>query len=240
MTTFFNNKPLVIALEGIKGSGKSTLWQRVMAGCGYMPMRLYPYTPTAPAPAHLPVSAYLQAHPHLATYDKWQQKLYAERSLWHARQIPAGVQCIWADRSIATSYATRWYKWARPSTAIKRVDALHCGVPVPDYIIWLNCPPTLALERIATRPQRSYGLHHQTPESLQQAYCAYQAIMRNPPPRMAATQWIEVDAQMPLDLLSFTIMGKVYGCQEQYLDANPATVIESTGTAWADYAAPFV
>lgn len=239
MTTFSKYKPLVIALEGIKGSGKSTLYQAVLGGCMYMPMQLHGYTPTAPAPAHLPVTAYLQACPNLAAQDKWQQKLYAERAQWHAAQVPPHAQCIWADRSLATSYATRWYKWATPSIAIKRVDALHGGVPIPDYIIWLNCPPALAMERIAARPQRSYGLQHQTAESLQHAYGAYQAMMRKPPPRLAATQWIEVDARLPLELLASIVLGKVYACQEQYLDATPSTIIESTGNTWADHSLLF-
>lgn len=201
MTTTHNIKPCMIAIEGTKGSGKSTLIEQIRQRAAYFPFKLDFYRPTAPAPCTLPVSRFLSLHPQFETDDEWQEKLYAERARWHSTQIAPDTECIIADRCIATSYATRWQKWKNPMVTINRVDRLHPDVPLPDYIFWLDCPPWLAIERIRQRAIRNYGLRDQSPERIRETYEAYREMIQNPPTRIAHTQWITIKADRPIAYL---------------------------------------
>ena len=192
----------MIALEGTKGTGKTTLFNRLMAHAPSLPLPITPYQPTAPACQHLPIASFLKKHPQKAIQDCWQEKLYAERARWHAAQLPRYTPCILADRSIATSYATRWQKWGSPQYTIQRTDALHTAVPIPKLIIWLQATPALCMARIAQRPKRTYGLHDQTPQRIAQNYQAYLHMMQQPPPRLAHTTWITLPAHLPLHQLT--------------------------------------
>ena len=196
-----------IAFEGIKGSGKSTLYnaicKRVLeAGISYVG-----YHPTAAAPPHLPVAHLLDVYPHLINCDDMMEILYAERADWHSRMINWESSLLLADRSLATSYATRWHKWGNANSTIARVDKIHVNVPVPDIIYWLECPVNIALKRIELRGQRNYGLIDQTPQRLREVYAAYHEIMQTPPPRLTATKWVKLDAGMPLPKLVDQVLG---------------------------------
>jgi len=199
MTTQLTTKKMMIALEGTKGSGKSTLFEKLLELDDILPVKPVTYRPTSPAPDHLHVASILSAYPFLAKQDCWQEKLYAERAAWHTKQIPSDASFILADRCIATSYATRWYKWGDPMFTIQKVDALHINVPVPNMILWLDCPPEIALKRIAKRPERNYGLADEGAKRIKETYAAYCEMMVLPPLRLASTLWIRVNASQPID-----------------------------------------
>jgi thymidylate kinase len=211
----------MIAIEGTKGSGKSTVIKHLLANLHLLPLEPALSRPTASAPGWLPVNQLLEANPALSLQDEWQEKLYAERAAWHAAQIPENARWILADRCIATSYATRWQKWNNPQLTIKRVDRLHCNVPIPQWIIWLDCKPALALQRIEQRARRNYGLQDQTPKRLKETYHAYHDIMHRPPPKLAGTQWYKVDAGQPLQNLLPQILDMINHCLQQ--QHQPAT-----------------
>lgn len=217
MTTTSLHKPCMIAIEGTKGSGKSTLLEQMKQNAFLFAFEPVYYRPTAPAPDWLPVSRFLSDNPHLTKMDTWQERLYAERAQWHSAQIPEMASCVIADRCIATSYATRWQKWQKPMVTIKRVDKLHTIVPLPHFIIWLDCPPWLAIERIQKRTGRNYGLHDQTPERIWETYEAYKEMMQNPPERIAYTKWITVDANQALETLTAYLIEIINQCYGQYL-----------------------
>lgn len=193
---------MMIALEGTKGSGKSTLFERLVLQLQKQAIKIACYRPTSPAPDFLPVAKLLASHPAFQKSDAWQERLYAERAGWHAMQIPDNAALILADRCIATSYATRWRKWDDPHCTIERVNKLQPNVPIPDLILWLDCPPALALQRIAHRAVRNYGLADQSPERIQSVYEAYLEMQQNPPERLKHTRWLRMDASLPVETLA--------------------------------------
>lgn len=183
-----------ISIEGIKGSGKSLIFEHLCSLLkreGIQPGILHT---TQPIPDSNPLEWVATNFPYLRKFDGFNERLYAKRATWYAGQIGPSHDLILGDRSIVTSYVTRWRKWGTPDICIKRVDCLEAKVPAPHYVVWLYCEPQEALTRIQGRAARNYGLHDEKLERLAQAHNAYYEIFtQSQPPRLKNTQWVVVN-----------------------------------------------
>jgi thymidylate kinase len=185
---------MYICLEGLKGSGKSTLLtaaqqlltaQRVAYG-------LVALTRAVPEAQSWPerLSARL---PCLRRLDAWNDYLYTCRANHAAAQAEWDQPLVLGDRSIVTSYATRWRKWGSPQRCIARVDSLETQVPAPDHVILLEVEPVVAWQRARERA-RIYGQQDETLQRLTEAREAYEQIPTFGIARLAATHWHRLDA----------------------------------------------
>lgn len=185
---------MYICLEGLKGCGKSTLLTsaRQLLATHSVPFDLV--APTNSAPLEHSWTERLSAWlPCLRRLDAWNERLYAERSQYATDAGQWQRPLILGDRSIVTSYATRWYKWGNPQKCVARVNALEAHLPAPDHIILLDLTPHQAWERARARG-RTYGQHDETLPRLHQAREAYFQIQRFGIPRLRHTQWHVLDA----------------------------------------------
>ncbi|UOQ76529.1 hypothetical protein MUN84_18625 [Hymenobacter sp. 5516J-16] len=143
---------MYICLEGLKGCGKSTLLtsaQQLLATHS-VPFDLV--APTNSAPLEHSWTERLSAWlPCLRRLDAWNEHLYAERSRYATDAGQWQRPLILGDRSIVTSYATRWYKWGNPKRCVERVNTLEAHLPAPDHIILLDLTPQQAWARARTR-----------------------------------------------------------------------------------------
>jgi thymidylate kinase len=157
-------------------------------------------------PPGIPIEWAATNFPYLRKIDWFNEKLYAERATWFASRMGNSYDLILGDRSIVTSYVTRWQKWAIPEKCIKRVDCMEVKVPTPDYVIWLYCEPKDALARIKSRPERNYGLHDEKIDRLQLAHNAYYEIFsQSIPPRLKNTQWVVINGMRNADIIALEI-----------------------------------
>lgn len=95
-----------------------------------------------------------QLNPILKEYDPFLESLYAQRAKWHQANLQKGNHLVIGDRSIVTSYVTRWNTWADPYYTIKRVEKFNASLMKPNLIIWLNVKPELAEVILKIESQR--------------------------------------------------------------------------------------
>ena len=183
---------MYIVIEGIKGSGKSTLLNRVEESLRQEGVDLRILSPTKPSPGADPAE-WLYGCTWLKHIDGFKERVYARRSNRAARAMDWNAELILGDRSLITSYVTRWNRWSRPETCISRVDSMESAIRAPDHVLFLDLPLGKVCDRLSRR-KRNYGHAEETPHALRQAREAYEQIRKNPPPRLRDTQWHSLDA----------------------------------------------
>ena len=161
---------MYIAIEGIKGTGKSTLLKTLTpylkTYCDSKQQCLAILQPTKP----IPHGSYLQhsfAQPQ--NNDTYIRALYAERSNYHAACTDWNSDLIISDRSILTSLAVRWHDAIQdnlsPSEHYQKVRRQEYLIAIPDIVIQLDTPNAILLERYAQR-NRQYGQSEETMASV--------------------------------------------------------------------------
>ncbi len=185
---------MYIAIEGLKGTGKTTLLDRLPERLRLAGQRVELLCPTRPLAADDPVEQAAAG----AQDDRLRELLYAARSNHHAAQANWDTPLILGDRSILTSYATRWdrFSHAERSKVIARVDALEWRIRRPDHVVLLDVPLAELQARLRARTQRRYGRQDETPERLQSAWSAYLEMQeRADDLGLQAICWHRVDAR---------------------------------------------
>ena len=186
-----------VALEGIKGSGKTTLLadlSKHLTAQGVDFCLLNPASHMPPwHPAEMAYSAF-----GLEKFDAMTEWIYALRSNWHSARVSKRVPLIIGDRSILTSYVTRWER-ARIkgiSDHLAKVDSLEHRIQKPDHVIFLDVDVAVAAKRIQTRPARNYGKTDEEIGRLQESLHAYQYLMKyGKRLGLANTQWSIINAR---------------------------------------------
>ena len=185
--------PLYIAIEGPKGAGKSTLVECLAERLRAYGVSVALLCPTRPIPLPHPLEE-LAAN---SDDDALREQLYAARSNHHAAHVDRKVDLILGDRSILTSYATRWERapaGEKPQW-IERVNALEHLIGLPDHVIQLQVPQAQLLARLQARCERSYGRHDETLERIRAMQAAYRELReRGSELGLGEIVWHDVDA----------------------------------------------
>lgn len=165
---------MYIALEGVKGVGKSTVLSHLrgwleLAGVDYQML-----CPTRPMPSDV---WWERAYPYHQHDDDFRQALYAARSNYHASRVDFDRGLVLGDRSIITSLVTRWEQTQHMSAEdyVKHVRQMEYQIALPDHVLLLDAPDSVLLPRLAAR-HRSYGQYDEQVERLQAARSAYHQI----------------------------------------------------------------
>lgn len=160
---------MYIAIEGLKGTGKSTLLEALTpylkAYCDSKQQQLAILHPTKPMSDHYLEDEFYEYQ----NNDAYLRTLYAARSNHHAAGVDWNADLIISDRSIFTSLAVRWqYAYQaniNPSQHYEQVRCQEHVIAIPDIVIQLDASNTTLLERYAKR-DRQYGHYEETIESL--------------------------------------------------------------------------
>ena len=212
---------MYLAIEGIKGSGKSTVFSEVfrqLVSRGYQPARLEPTTARRD-------SLVDRAYDLLGNFcpNPVIERVYAYRSNRAAREVSRRARLILGQRSILTSYVTRW-NYEDPEAGLRHVDALENRIAIPDHVIFLAIPPESAAERIKMREKRTYGIGDQSLRRLREANHLYRHLMWQASRySLEKITWHNVDATQRLDDVVFATRSLV---EDIFLsDFQPATAI---------------
>lgn len=169
-----------VAIEGIKGSGKSTLLADLSKQLTVQGIEFCLLSPTSHMPPWHPAELAYSAFS-LEKFDALTEWIYALRSNWHSARVSNRVPLIIGDRSVLTSYVTRWGRAHVSGVAghLAKVDSLEYRIQKPDHVIYLDVDVAVATERIQSRPARNYGKVDEGIGRLQDAINAYQYLMQN-------------------------------------------------------------
>jgi thymidylate kinase len=197
-----------IAIEGIKGSGKSSALAQVQHALERMSV---PHTLLRPYA--LSESTALSDRAFRLTARIWPDgavaRFYAWRSDRLAARVPRRCGLVIGDRSIITSYVTRWSD-SNPSAAMDAVDRLERRIPLPDHVVLLNVPVAVAANRIQHRPQRCHGRRDEQVSRLLAAAQAYRTLASNPARfGIASVSWHVMDANRPPDRVARDVIDLV-------------------------------
>jgi thymidylate kinase len=190
---------MYIAIEGVKGIGKSTLLEKLQDYFLQQQIHFTVACPTKPI-SNRTISEWLfEKMPWVFQADGLKEMLYAHRSNVVAKATNWNVPLVIGDRSIVTSYATRLWKYQSPTMQIERVDVLEPLIPAPDVVIYLKADLNKVLARIRKRVSRCYGKEDENPNKIIQDCKAYEYIMQVKPARLNKTKWVVVDASQKPD-----------------------------------------
>lgn len=187
---------MYIAIEGVKGTGKTTLMDTVGR---QLTVPLNAFSITKPIPAIHPYEAQVMKYPQLITNDLFCELLFAARAKWHQYQLEDKNNVI-GDRSILTAYVTRWNKWGDPYYTIKRTQKLHKGIKHPDVIVWLQSDVKRCAERVKLRPGKLHGIAEEHPDKIKEAAEIYEELLsgRLYCRKISRVQWLSLPADCPV------------------------------------------
>lgn len=169
--------PRYVALEGVKGAGKSTLFAALAGHLRQHGVAFVELCPTRAMPAWHPLE-WLARSGLAENRDAFAERLYAARSNWHARHAPHARQLLLGDRSILTSYAVRWPagEIADCRQRLEQVNRLEHCIELPTDVLFLEVDEGTALERIRRRPCRRYGRRDEQPAHIRSHIKAYRQL----------------------------------------------------------------
>ena len=164
---------MYLAIEGIKGTGKSTILDHITEkeknSVSFFPI-------TKPVPVYNQYESLSICHPYLNSNDFFCENLFAQRAKWHQQHLAKGKLII-GDRSLLTSYVTRWSKWGDPFYTIRRSQMFHQGIKHPDVIVWLKSKPENSIERLKQRPAKPLGTVDEKHIKLKEAADIYEELL---------------------------------------------------------------
>ena len=168
---------MYIAIEGIKGTGKSTLIEALTVKLKNNGIDFQCFAPTKPMPKE---SWWERAYRDFSLDDMYIESLYTARANYHASQIDFDGTLILGDRSILTSCVTRWPQddMNHLLPYLQQIRQKQFLVPLPDLVLYLDLPVEVTLARFAQR-ERHYGLLDEKAERLQQAKQAYSTLLHH-------------------------------------------------------------
>lgn len=197
---------MYFAIEGIKGSGKSTVFERAFDELRRCGLAVQAIRPTAARPA-----CWIDAiHQRFGQWwpDWMSERVYAARSNQAAENFHRRG-CILGERSVLTSYVSRWND-CDPVSSMDRVDRLECRLPLPRHVLFLSVPVELALRRIQDRARRGYGLCDQSEAQLRRADKLYRHLaMSGAYYGLGDLQWHWIDATELLGVVVSQVVGIV-------------------------------
>lgn len=146
-------KGVYICLEGVDGSGKTSVFSRIRKRLILLGVRFSVASPMMPVPTSR-VERLYNRYPELRQNRLFRSLLYAHRSRSAAISTDWSAQIILGDRSVITSYAVYWHLMLNnPRLAVMLVDMLESSIPAPDHVLFMNIQPEQALARLGrSRP----------------------------------------------------------------------------------------
>ena len=194
---------MYICLEGIKGSGKTTVFDLVKAKIDHQGIPYSLLCPTKPI-SGFNLREWFHSHiSFLRNYDWWNSWIYSVRSNRSALlALKEKKSLIFGDRSILTSYVTKRIHGLNWEKVIGLTNRMEKIIPLPDIVIYFKIDPSVALIRLKERKNHLSIKKDETLESLTRAATFY-SEMRDTQrfPEFSSIKWIEVDGTLnPSDL----------------------------------------
>jgi len=180
-----------IAIEGLKGAGKSTQIKKLCEILADNHIVYSVISPTAITNKNSIVEILYSKYKWLQNKSFSRALLYSYRAIAAQKKANWNAHLILGDRSIVTSYITRWRKWINsPLLTIIFVNILQPFIKSPDIIIYIEVPIETLEGRLRKRGVSDID---STTNRLQEMDLAYKEIVNTYKIRkLRNTKWISI------------------------------------------------
>jgi thymidylate kinase len=186
---------MYIAIEGVKGVGKSTLVRSISHWLDGESVNYVMACPTKKINGWDLYEFIYTNIGFLENVNRVKDIIYARRANKVAKHTNWKSPVVLGDRSILTSYITRLWEDNNPEDHIKLIDTLQPAMPAPDYILYLKAGISDILDRIKIRGERDYGKTDEHPNRIAADIAAYDYVIANRlANRLSNTEYIILDA----------------------------------------------
>lgn len=190
-----------ICLEGLKGSGKTTLFNYLIEKLEENQVDFSTVSPTRAAPPDFFFERLIRQRPSLRDNRLVRIFLYAARSNHAAKIADWSKPLVLGERSLITSYATKWSsnRWSR-RFHLQIINLFENKIKSPDIVVYIDVPHSVLRKRIDTRnKERDID---DTATRLREMELAYKSMMANYHlDRIKNTEWIILEGDKELATL---------------------------------------
>lgn len=188
------HRGIYICIEGLDGCGKSTLFKEVTRR---LQESAFPFDTVCPTRASEPpnwLEKLFRRSAFLRNSSAFRAFVYAARSSRACATTDWSKPLILGDRSVITSYVTRWRRWFdSPFLSRLAVDVLEPRIPGPDHVVFLDAPMQMLRQRLNHRGA-PLDIDETTERALQMRRAYEEIRSTGCVPRLGATSWHIVDA----------------------------------------------
>lgn len=183
-----------IALEGVKGVGKSTVFQLLTA---YLQKEKIAFAEACPTKKQANDHSFWELAYSLCQSEFVKERVYAHRSNNVALTTNWNTPLVVGDRSLITSYVSRFWKYQDPTTQIQRVDALEPIIKSPELVLYFKAEIGCIMNRLMQRKNRNYGKEDEVEAKVLADLLAYQTLREKPiSDRIKRTKWVDIDCSV--------------------------------------------
>lgn len=184
---------MYLCLEGLDGSGKTTLFNKLKQRFSEYGCSVTEVCPTRISRPESYLEYLYSRHESLRQSSLFRALLYAARSHQTAKDAEWNSFVVLGDRSIVTSYVTRWRRWFNcRSLTVLFVNLFEHTIPAPDVVLYLSLPVSVLRARLLQRGKPTDI--DETEARSEQMRSAYHEIMTgNPIKRLKNTKWIVIE-----------------------------------------------
>lgn len=185
-----------VVLEGVKGVGKSSIYQLLTE---YLRKERIFFQEACPTKKSQDDHSFWELAYRFYQKGFIKEQVYTHRFNQVAENTNWDAPLILGDRSIITSYVSSFWKYGNPEIQIRKVDELIPTLRSPNLVLYFNASIDRIMSRISQRKDRTYGKEDETESKVIEDIMAYQTLRETPiSNRIAASKWIDIDSNFGL------------------------------------------
>lgn len=186
-------RALYIAIEGIDGTGKTTLYNGLVRRFNDNFVNYDTLCPTYVQNKDSFIEKLYHLHKSIKRISVFRYLIFSYRSSVATIRVDWSVDLVIGDRCIVVSYVKRWRKiFNLPGISVWLVNLMEPLIPCPDYILYLDAPMTIISKRIEEKPVVEVDESYKDLVEMKRAYRAVRYGKKIK--RIAGVEWIDVDA----------------------------------------------
>jgi thymidylate kinase len=189
---------MYIAIEGLKGSGKTTLINKLILFLKTTNIDFSVMRPTRADDKNSLIEKIYEKYFFMQHNSFFRAIVYAHRAYIASKKTDWNSRLILGDRSIITSYITRWRRWFNSLyLSILFVNITESFMHSPDVVIFLQVSMEKLMQRIDKRGILDID---SSAERLNKMNSAYNEIRTYKPiKKICCVKWIDVDGNKKED-----------------------------------------
>lgn len=195
------NAGIYIVLEGLDGSGKTTVFKNLVHIFKDQNISFDTLCPTQIFSMDSLAEKFYRSNRKFKRINFFRTLIFAYRSYKATKNVKWNSELILGDRSIIVSYVKHWRKYFNsPSLTVSLVNILEPFIKSPNFVFLFHAPENILWQRIS---QKAVIEIDETPDNLRLMKSAYDEIRNSYSiSRLNKTQWIDINSNKGIEELT--------------------------------------